>query len=199
MKVFGLKRAVANRARVYLFGAAVLASAQPVAAQVQLEPSKWEVGLTPTVQVISKKLAGDVVWAGGLTASVAYRVNKFVAVSGAVLPGFAPQLNYKDSSPLNSVVGNANIELHRPSMRQFDPYVSAGIGHASFNYENPPVGLEKNQSYAMGHGAIGMRYAMTHRFNFRAEIGRQFSKFGGSPTFMSGLTLRIHDKKKGIN
>ncbi|MGV3707562.1 MAG: outer membrane beta-barrel protein [Gemmatimonas sp.] len=195
MKIFQLKRVFLQRARACLVGAVVVASAQPLAAQVQLEPSKWEVGLTPTVQVISRQLAGDVVWAGGLTGSVAYRLNKVVAVSGSVMPGFAPQLNYKDSSPLNSLVASANLEFHRPSMRQFDPYVSAGVGRASFHYENPPVGLEKDRAYSMGHGAIGLRYALTNRFNFRAEVGRQFSKFGGSPTFMSGLTLRIHDKK----
>lgn len=201
MKLSQLCSVVAYRSgSLALMTALVCASASALSSTLSsaqvLTESKMEVGLTPTLQIVPEKLAGNSVWAGGFTATFAYRLHQMVAVEAAMMGAYAPQLNFKGSSTLNSINTSVAAELHQPSAHPWDPYLSLGIGHASFRYNDPPDGFSDNSEYMYKRGAVGVRYTLSHRINWRAEMSRQFSSFGASNTFMSGLQLRIHEKVK---
>ena len=179
-----------------LFGVAIcLLPARDLYAQA-LQPTKLELGFAPTVQVVPEKLAGSSVWAGGFTPSVTYRFHQMFAAEASVLGAFAPQLNYKASSVLNSINTSLSIEFHQKSVHPWDPYVSGGLGRASFRYIDAPEGFPGNSEYMYERGAVGVRYALNERINWRAEISRQFSNLGASNTFMSGVSLRVRSKVK---
>lgn len=159
-------------------------------------PAKLEVGLTPTLQIVPQKLAGNSVWAGGFTAAVAHRFHNMLAAEASIMGAYAPQLNYKASSVLNSINTSLAVEVHQKSIHPWDPYVSVGLGRASFRYIDPPDGFNGNSEYMYKRGAVGVRYVLNDRINWRAEMSRQFSTFGASNTFMSGVSLRIREKVK---
>lgn len=169
--------------------------ATDVSAQA-MRPAKLEIGITPTLQIVPQKLAGNSVWAGGFTAAVAHRFHNMFAAEASIMGAYAPQLNYKASSVLNSVNTALSLEVHQKSIHPWDPYVSLGLGRASFRYVDPPDGFNGNSEYMYKRGAVGVRYVLNERINWRAEMSRQFSTFGASNTFMSGVSLRIREKVK---
>jgi opacity protein-like surface antigen len=182
--------------RMLAFGVSIAVCVPTLTAHAQsappIGPSQWEVGITPTLQRISGQLAGNYVWSGGLTLSGNYRLNRVVAFEASLLGAAAPQLNFKNAAVMNSLLPSLSAELHLPTKNNWDPYASLGIGYSRFKFDNPPAGVSGSESYGLARGALGVRYALNTRVNWRAEFSRQFGAFGGSPTFMSGVAIRLH-------
>ena len=160
-------------------------------AQERVAPTRWEAGATPTLLKASRDLAGEHVWGIGLTLTGTWRPHALVAVEGALLGVSMPQLNFRDGASINAWIPSLSVEGHPRPGHAWDPYLSLGIGHTSFSYEEPLPGTSGDASYTFTRAGLGVRYALTRHVAWRGEVHRQFGSHGASPAFLGGVVFRF--------
>lgn len=181
-------------------GLIVLAApgAQAQSARAGLDPwtfsSHWEVGLLPTVRKLSADVLSQHVWGGGLTFALGYRLTEMLSLEAALLGASTPQLNFKDQALLNEVSPSLALVLMPATRGRWQPYALGGIGHERFKFEDPPAPAKERESFGISHVGLGIRYDLTPRLIWRAEmnaqVGSRDPSFGG----FSGVTFRTRPR-----
>lgn len=171
-----------------------LLTSRPLSAQVERASHLWDVGVYPTMQVISTKLAGEHVWSGGLNLSVARRLTTRFRAEAGVTGAFAPQLNYKDQATLNSFAVAANVAANVKPSSRLNPYLAVGVGQQRFVYDDAPASVTGSTSYSFARAALGVQVPVGNRVSWRTEVARQFSSHGAMQTFMSGASVSFAPK-----
>lgn len=148
--------------------------------QAQTDVSHWGIGLSYGKMEHTGDRGSSIVFGSPHKANYGFRVGRYLNPSLDVfLAGSIGEIGTEGDTPMETFTSNvfqANLALHYKILKnsKFVPFVSGGIGYASFYGEDANGGDDKGMSLIPG---LGLRYNITDEFGLFYH--GQYSLFNG--------------------